>query len=334
MRTRRNALLAWLAGYAALAAGTFSLAGVPAAASGGNASVILLGLMGLGQVLWGTSLALRPSARLEWIGMGLNAGAAAIAWLGTSPLTASHAAADPAIGMTRMGLSLTALGLAACLVARPANPETVAFNRARNAAGLIGVAIGSALLLSALWFSAMAVPVNLLTPAQALGDPAATPTAHTQAHLEDAGHQGTYRVRLTGVLAGPYVVQAFTGPTEVGDLFVEVGVRDAAGAVLENLTIAVEASRTDGSGAPVDGTASPASAQIPGNYAVHLPVTSPGFWTITLTVDGAPGTGTAAFSERVGGTANLAGWVLAGVPLVIALLFGFVYLRTAGRRRS
>jgi len=333
MKARRSALLAWLAGYAALAAGTFSLAGVPAAASGGSASVILLGLMGLGQVLWGTSLALRPSARLEWIGVGVNAGAAAIAWFGTSPPSVSYAA-DPAIGLARMVLSLTALGLGACLVARPANPETVAFNRARNASGLIGVALGSALLLSALWFSAMAVPVNLRPPAQARGDPAAIPTAHTQAHPEDAGHQGTYRVRLTGAMAGPYVVQAFTGPTEVGDLFVEVGVRDAAGAVLENLTIAVEASPAEGSGAPVGGTATSASAQIPGNYAVHLPVASTGFWTITLTIIGTPGTGTAAFSERVGGTANLAGWVLAGVPLAIAVLFGLLFFRTAGRGRG
>jgi hypothetical protein len=40
------------------------------------------------------------------------------------------------------------------------------------------------------------------------------------------------------------------------------------------------------------------------------------------------------FSERVGGTGNVAGWVLAGVPLAIAVLFGLVYLRTAGRRRG
>jgi hypothetical protein len=67
---------------------------------------------------------------------------------------------------------------------------------------------------------------------------------------------------------------------------------------------------------------------------VSLPVSTTGFWDVTVTIDGPDGQASVGFSERVGGTANMAGWVLAGVPLVIALLFGFVYLRTAGRGRS
>jgi hypothetical protein len=164
--------------------------------------------------------------------------------------------------------------------------------------------------------------------------PSSTPTAHNTAHTAEPGHQATYRVRLTGVEAGPYVVQAFTGPTEVGDLFVEVRVRDVVGAVLGNLSVRVEALPAEGTGVSVGGWATNAGAQVPGNYAIHLPVTSAGFWNVTLTLDGPLGTGVASFAERVGGTANIAGWVLAGVPLVIALLFGLLFVRTAGRRRG
>ncbi|MCJ7676568.1 MAG: hypothetical protein MUO35_02460, partial [Anaerolineales bacterium] len=107
-----------------------------------------------------------------------------------------------------------------------------------------------------------------------------------------------------------------------------------AGLALEGLTIRVEAVPADRDGSPVNGAAAPDLAQIPGDYAVSLPVQSAGFWDVAVTIQGPDGEAYVGFSERVGGTANVAGWVLAGVPLVIAALFGLLFLRTAGRGRG
>jgi len=329
MKTRQIALAAWLAGYAAIVAGVLGLAGVPAAASGGNASVILLGFMGLGQVLWGTSFALRQSARLEWIGLGVNAAAVAIASLG-----AAAPSGPAAVDLLRIVLSLAAMALAAYLLTRAGVTGSAPRIGARTVLYGTGIVLGSSLLLATIWFGASGLPLLFLTPDADRGGANPTPTVHAAAHSEETGHMGTYRVRLTGVQAGPYFVQAFTGPTEVGDLFVEVNVRDAAGAIAQDLAISVEASAADGSGISVGGSATTDGAQVPGNYAIHLPVSSSGFWDVRLTIDGQLGHGAADFAERIGGTANIAMWVLAGVPLAVALLFGFVYLRTAGRRRS
>jgi hypothetical protein len=117
-------------------------------------------------------------------------------------------------------------------------------------------------------------------------------------------------------------------------LFVEVRVSDETGRPLEGLTIDVEARPAGGEGKAVNGPASPERAEIPGNYAVSLAVPSAGFWDVAVRIGPPPDVHQVSFSERVGGTDNVAGWVLAGVPLAIAVLFGFVYLRTAGRRRS
>lgn len=141
-------------------------------------------------------------------------------------------------------------------------------------------------------------------------------------------------MRLNRQQVGPYLVDAFTGPTEVGHLFVEVRVSDETGRPVEGLAIDVEAKPAGGEGAAVTGPASPELAEVPGNYAVSLAVPSAGFWDVDVRIGAAPDAHEVRFSERVGGTASVAGWVLAGVPLAIAVLFGFVYLRTAGRRRS
>jgi hypothetical protein len=153
-------------------------------------------------------------------------------------------------------------------------------------------------------------------------------------HAEKETHQASFRVRLSRQPAGPYWVDAFTGPTEVGSLFVEVRVSDDTGRPVEGLTIDVEARPSGGEGAAVDGLAILELAEVPGDYAVDLPVPSAGFWDVEIRIAGPQGVEQIGFSERVGGTANVAGWVLAGVPLAIAVLFGTVYLRMAGRRRG
>ncbi len=111
-------------------------------------------------------------------------------------------------------------------------------------------------------------------------------SATAEGHSSGESHQATFRVRLSRQRVGPYLVDAFTGLTEVGDLFVEVGVRDPAGVVQEERQSSVEAAPADGTGSAVGGVATSAGAQVPGNYAIHLPVTSAGFWDVTLTIDG------------------------------------------------
>ena len=324
MKTRNLALATWLSGYAGVAAGVLTLGSVPAAANHGNASVYLVGFFGLALVLWGTALMLRPNPRIEWLGVGVNAGAAVLACL-----DAASASTGPGAGhMLRLILSLTAMGLTAYLLTQPTAAAPI--TDSRKPLGITGLALGTGLLLALIWFGAAALPVRALTPRPGDGGSSPTP-AHGAAHADGMAYQGMYRVRLTGVQAGPYVVQAFTGPTEVGDLFVEVGARNLAGAVQGDLLVQVEAAPADGMSVPVGGVATSRGAQVPGNYAIHLPVTSAGFWNVTLTIDGPLGSGVAGFAERVGGTANIAMWVLAGVPLAIALLFGLVYVRTAGR---
>ncbi len=205
-----------------------------------------------------------------------------------------------------------------------------------TAARLLAATIGSAVLLALLWIAAAGLTLPVLR-ASAVSVPgvATEATPHPDPHPgAGAAHQATFRVRLTGEPAGPYLVDAFTGPTEVGDLFVELRVENPAGLALEGLTIRVEAVPSGSEGSPVVGTAAPDQAQIPGDYAVSLPVPTTGFWDVTVTIDGPEGQASVAFSERVGGTANVAGWVLAGVPLVIAVLFGLLFLRTAGRGRG
>ena len=101
-------------------------------------------------------------------------------------------------------------------------------------------------------------------------------SAIAEVHSSGELHQATFRVRLSRQRVGPYLVDAFTGLTEVGDLFVEVGVRDPAGVVQVGSTVKVEAAPADGTAFGRRGVATSAGAQVPGNYAIHLPVTSAG----------------------------------------------------------
>lgn len=325
---RASAWLPWLAGYASLIAGILSLAVVPASAVGANATVILLAVMGMFQILWGAAYILRQTSSLARAGAAIQAASLAAAALGAVPVPSTGALGVTAIRVAA-GLTclLVLLGPGTRLLGA-AGPGTAAA-RAR----LFAAAIGGAALLAFGWIggAGLALPFLRPPPASVAGTAAGT-TPHPKPH-SGAGeaHQSTFRVRLTGEPAGAYIVDAFTGPTEVGDLFVELRVENPAGLALEGLTIRVEALRDDGVGEPLIGTASPDLAQIPGDYAVSLPVPKAGFWDVAVTIDGPEGQASAAFSERVGGTANVAGWVLAGVPLVIAVLFGLLFLRTAGR---
>lgn len=331
---RSGAWIPWLAGYASLVAGILSLAVVPASAIGANATVILLAVAGLCQVLWGAAYILRQSSSVAWAGVSIQTAALAAAALGAIPVPSTGIAVALAVTGGRVGAGLTCLIV--LLGPHPILPATAGAQGSAPRARLFAAAIGSAALLTLLWIAAAGLTLPFLRAStESVPDAAAEATPHPEAH-PGAGeaHPATFRVRLTREPAGPYVVDAFTGPTEVGDLFVELRVADASGVAKEGLTVRVQASPAEGEGVPVAGAASPDQAQVPGDYAVSLPVASAGFWNVTATIEGPEGQASVGFSERVGGTANVAGWVLAGVPLVIAALFGLLFLRTAGRGRS
>jgi hypothetical protein len=232
----------------------------------------------------------------------------------------------------RLAAGVTCL---ACLLAGiPWRVPADASRRLTRLPALLVLAALSAGVWSGAWVGAATLRLPFPVPAAATGA-RETPTPHTVVvHPEKETHQATFRVRLNRQQVGPYLVDAFTGPAEVGHLFVEVRVTDETGRPVEGLTIAVEARPSSSGGAPVEGLATPELAEVPGDYAVSLAVPSSGFWEVVVRIGGPLGVQEVSFSERVGGTASVAGWVLAGVPLAIAVLFGFVYLRTAGRRRA
>lgn len=323
----------WLAGYASIIAGIFTLAYFPAVLVGGWFPAILIGLSGLAQVFWGAMYILRQSRKLVALGLLLQSAALTAAFLGALPDLAPPWPAWP----TATGLRLLAglIALAAVLAAPPAERAPGSPHPASAFLRATGLSLGGALLVSLLWLT----PVRTNPPSWIVSppptQPALTATPEPGAHAEPGdSHQATFRVRITRQRAGPFIVDAFTGPVEVGNLFVEVRVTDDIGRPVEGLKIGVEARPSGAEGDPVAGTATMAQAEVPGDYAVSLPVTSAGFWEVVVRIGEPEDAAQVAFSERVGGTTNVAGWVLAGVPLAVALLFGLVYLRTAGRGRS
>ena len=328
---RRMHWLPWAAGYGSLAAGLLSLAAVPTLAAGGRASVVLLALTGLAQLLWGAGFILRQTSSLVTSGSVLQGAALSAAALGGLVIPAGALPLDPALTLLRLAAGVASL--ASLLAGVPAYPPAQATATLTRRTTLLVTALLGASLWGGAWVGAasLRLPVSTTPPAQASQ---ATPTPHPVEHPETADHQATFRVRLNRQPAGPYLVDAFTGPTEVGHLFVEVRVSDETGRPVEGLTINVEARQSNGERAAVEGLATLELAEIPGDYAVSLAVPSVGFWDIGVRIGGPLGVQQVTFSERVGGTANVAGWVLAGVPLAIAVLFGLVYLRTAGRKRG
>lgn len=329
---RRPAWISWVAGYSSLVAGLLSLAAIPGLAAGGTARTVVLGLTGLAQVIWGALFILQQPSSLVATGSVLQGAALGAAAMSSLPMPAGSLLLDPALTVVRLaaGVACTACLLAGLpswippVASRPLTRLPALFVMAALSAGLWGAAwVGAA---------ALRLPFPVFAAATAAR---ATPTLHpVVVHPEGAQHQATFRVRLNRQKVGPYLVDAFTGPTEVGHLFVEVRVSDGTGKPVEGLAIQVEAKPAGGDSAAVSGPASPELAEVPGNYAVSLAVPSVGFWDVMVRIGAPPDVHQVSFSERVGGTANVAGWVLAAVPLAIAVLFGFVYLRTAGRRRS
>jgi len=329
--TRRPAWLPWAAGYGSLVAGLLSLASVPTLAAGGSASVVLLACTGLAQVLWGAGFILQQSSNLVTAGSAIQGAALGAAAMSLLPIPSGALPLDPALTLVRLATGFTSL---ACLLAGlPSLPPASATRTSTRRPTVFVLAALSAALWGGAWVGAasLRLPFPLPTAATSAG---AAPTAHPTEHPETETHQATFRVRLNRQPAGPYLVDAFTGPTEVGHLFVEVRVSDKTGRPVDRLTINVEARPSSGEGAAVEGLATLELAEIPGDYAVSLAVPSAGFWDVVLRIGGPHEVEEVGFSERVGGTANVAGWVLAGVPLAIAVLFGLVYLRTAGRRRG
>lgn len=329
--TRRPGWLPWAAGYGSLVAGVLSLAAVPALASGGTGSVLILAATGLAQVLWGAAYILEPGPRLLTIGSALQGAALGAAAMGSLPVPPGAMPLDPTLTFFRLAAGL--FSLAGLLAGLPSWVPAQAPGASTRPAVMLVVAIFGAGLWGGLWAGAASLRLPSVLPTAATAA-RATPTPHPEEHPGSDAHQTTFRVRLSRQPAGPYRVDAFTGPTEVGHLFVEVRVADETGRPVEGLTIDVEARPSGGDGAAVEGLAILELAEVPGNYAVDLPVPSAGFWDVEIRIAGPQGVEQVGFSERIGGTANVAGWVLAGVPLAIAVLFGIVYLRMAGRRRG
>jgi hypothetical protein len=286
---------------------------------------------GLAQVLWGAGFIVKQSTRLVSYGSALQGAALGAAALGGLPVPTGTVPLDPAVTLARLGAGLISL---ACLLAGLPSwlPAGASGASTRRSTLFVLAALGAGLWGGA-WVGAasLRLPFPLPTAATAA---AMTPTPHPLEHPGTNTHQATFRVRLDRQRVGSYLVDAFTGPTEVGNLFVEVRVLDETGRPLEGLSIAVEARPSGGGGAAVEGLATPELAEVPGDYAVSLAVPSGGFWDVVVRIGGPQGVHQAGFSERVGGTGNVASWVLVGVPLAIAVLFGLVYLRTAGSRRS
>ena len=296
-----------------------------------RAHAILFVIAAAAQALGAVALLIRPSPQSAWAAIGLNGGLIGL-WAATRVLRAPftpHPEEFDAAGLLTKSVEMATLALLAVVLGRLAQPSRPKYARMIGRATALGILIGALMLLAG-----YALEPALPSLAAADGGAGHEESATAEGHSSGEAHQATFRVRLSRQRVGPYLVDAFTGLTEVGDLFVEVGVRDPAGVVQRETTVRVEAVPADGTGSAVGGVATSAGAQVPGNYAIHLPVTSAGFWDVTLTIDGPLGHADSEFTERVGGTANIAMWVLAGVPLAVALLFGFVYLRTAGRRRS
>jgi hypothetical protein len=294
-----------------------------------RAHAIFFVISGAAQALSAVALLVRPSPPSAWAAIGLNGGLIAL-WAATRILRAPftpHPEELDAAGLLTKLVELATLVLLGVVLGRLAQPSRPKGARTLAGASALGILIGVLMLLVG-YVLEPAFP----SLAAAVGETGHEEGASTEGHAAGESHQSTFRVRLSRQRVGPYLVDAFTGPTEVGDLFVEVRVADDEGDRVGDLSIAIAARPSTGEGEEVSGIATHELAEVPGDYAISLPVTSTGFWDVTVGIGEPPEVTSVVFSERIGGTANIAGWVLAGVPLAVALLFGLLFLRTAGRR--
>ncbi len=321
----------WVSAFGLILAAGLHLGLATTQAEHAQAHAIFFVISAAAQALCAAALLVRPTPASAWTAIGLNGGLIVL-WAATrilrAPFTPHPEELDAAGLMTKLA-ELVTLALLGVVLGRLAQPSRPKYARMIGRASALGILIGALMLLAG-YVLEPAFP----SLAAAGGEAGHEEGATAEGHSGGDAHQATFRVRLTRERIGPYLVDAFTGPTEVGNLFVEVRVADEQGSPVRGLTINCEARPSGGDGEAVSGAATTDLAEVPGDYAVSLPVTSTGFWDVTIQIGEPPNVTSVTFSERIGGTANIAGWVLAGVPLLIALLFGLLFLRTAGRCRG
>jgi len=321
----------WLSAFGLILAAGLHLVLAATQAEHAQAHAIFFVVSAAAQALSAAALLVRPSPPSTWAAIALNGGLIVL-WAATRILRAPftpHPEELDAAGLLTKLVELATVALLGVVLGRLAQPPRPKTGRTLGGASALGILTGVLMLLAG-YVLEPAFP----SLAAAVGEAGHEEGATTEGHAAGESHQSAFRVRLSRQRVGPYLVDAFTGPTEVGDLFVEVRVADEEGRLVGDLPIAIEARPSGGDGEEVSGIATHDLAEVPGDYAISLPVTSTGFWDVTVGIGKPPDVTSVAFSERIGGTANIAGWVLAGVPLVIALLFGLLFLRTAGRPRG
>lgn len=151
------------------------------------------------------------------------------------------------------------------------------------------------------------------------------------AYAEGPGTGGR-KVVINDQVAGPYRIRVITSPTppRVENLYVEVRVLDdISGDTITDAEVQVIAELTEGEALPVESEALHDIAPIPTEYAAHLPVSSPGVWRVTVSVEGQGGRGQVSFLTRVGGANSIGPLLSVGLPFagLAALIALFLWLQ-------
>jgi hypothetical protein len=131
---------------------------------------------------------------------------------------------------------------------------------------------------------------------------------------------------------GPYLLRVVTSPTppRVEALYVEVRVLEAASQrPVTDVEVQARAEPTEGQAQAIVSEATHDIAPIPTEYAAHLPVTEPGVWQVTVTVEAEGEPVEVSFLTRVGGSTALGSALAIGLPVAgLLLLIGvFLYLQ-------
>ncbi len=142
------------------------------------------------------------------------------------------------------------------------------------------------------------------------------------------------RVRLDDQPMGPWVVRVLTSPVPPSpdNFLVEVRVKDAAtGRVRRDVGVTILARLEGDTSEPLQVTAGPEAARIPGEFAAQIPVPEAGIWLITIQVDGPEGPGQGGFAERVASPLGLGTWMSALLPFagLALLVIGYAALTRA-----
>lgn len=152
--------------------------------------------------------------------------------------------------------------------------------------------------------------------------------AFSPAAAEGPGTGGR-RVMLDGEPAGPYLLRVVTSPTppRVENLYIEIRVTDAeSGATITDAVVHTRAELSEDESRAVAAEATHDIAPIPSEYASHLPVTEPGVWRVTVTVDGDEGSAEVSFLTRVGGSTAVGSIIAVGLPIAGLALLAAVFL--------